>query len=134
MSSVSTPSPLLIQSSDKTPEQVVENLKKIFQEKGILLFALVDHSGEAQKSGLTLPFEQLLIFGDPKTGTFLMQENPLIGLELPLKILIWSDTKGVTQIAYKDPLSLMNAYGIQKNSNILLKMKEALTHLVEKIK
>lgn len=131
---LSNPAPLIIQSSEKSSSEILENLKKIFQTKEITLFALIDHSAEAHKAGLSLEDEQLLIFGDPKTGTFLMQENPAIGIELPLKILIWKDPQGMTQIAYKDPVYFTEAYGIQKNAGILHKMREALASLVEKVK
>ncbi len=114
--------------------QVMENLQRIFQAKGITLFALIDHGAEAHKAGLVLNDEQLLIFGDPKTGTFLMQENPAIGIELPLKILLWKDSEGVTHIAYKDPNHLAEVYGIKKNAGILKKMREALAALIENVK
>lgn len=127
-------SQLIIHSSPLPPAQIVEKLKKIFQAKDITVFALIDHSGEAQKAHLDLRFEQLLIFGDPKTGTFLMQENPAIGIELPLKILIWESLDGRTQIAYKDPTYLAEVYGIKKNSDILQKMSNALATLIDNVK
>lgn len=129
--SVTNSSQLIIHSSPHPPSQILENLKTVFQAKEITIFALIDHSGEAQRAGLDLRYEQLLIFGDPKTGTFLMQENPAIGIELPLKILLWQDSDGVTQIAYKDPNYLAETYGIKKNVAILKKMKEALTALID---
>lgn len=130
----SNSSQLIIHSSPLSPSQILENLKRIFQAKDITLFALIDHSGEAHKAGLDLQYEQLLIFGDPKTGTFLMQENPAIGIELPLKILLWQTPEGITQIAFKDPTYLAEVYGIKKNAGILQKMKDALTTLIDKVK
>lgn len=131
---VSISSQLIIHSSPHPPALILEKLKKIFQAKDIIVFALIDHSGEAHKAGLDLPYEQLLIFGDPKTGTFLMQENPAIGIELPLKILLWENHEGVTQIAYKDPMYLAEVYGIKKNAGILQKMKTALATLIDNVK
>lgn len=125
---------LIIHSTPHSPAQILEKLKKIFQAKNITLFALIDHSGEAHKAGLDLQYEQLLIFGDPKTGTFLMQENPAIGIELPLKILLWQTPEGVTQIAYKDPTYLAEVYEIKKNANVLQKMKDALATLIDNVK
>lgn len=124
---------LVIHSSPHSTEQLVEKLKKILQSKEITLFAFIDHSGEAQKASLSLPKEQLLIFGDPKTGTYLMQENPAIGIELPLKILVWQNAEGVTQVAYKDPLFLAEAYNINKYAEILKKMSEAMANLINKL-
>jgi uncharacterized protein (DUF302 family) len=131
---MSESSPLIIHSSHFSPAQILSNLQKLFQAKGITIFAIIDHSRQAHKAGLDLPEEQLVIFGDPKTGTYLMQENPAIGIELPLKILLWQDSQGVTHIAYKDPQSLAEAYGIKKNAAILEKMKKALDAMIEQIK
>lgn len=129
-----TPSSFIIHSSALTPLQIFEKLKTIFQEKEITLFTLIDHSGEAHKAGLELPYEQLLIFGDPRTGTLLMQENPAIGIELPLKFLLWLNSEGITQIAYKDPGSFAVDYGIKKNAGILQKMRAALDTLIDLVK
>lgn len=122
---------LLIRSSPQSPSQTVDNVKKILQTKAITLFALVDHASEAHKVGMHLAHEQLLIFGDPKIGTFLMQENPLIGIELPLKVLVWQNAEGATQIAYRDPISLGKDYGIEKNAPILKQLSEAMMRLVD---
>lgn len=109
----------------------VKKLESILQAKGVGLFGMVDHSTGAEKAGLKLNEEKLLIFGDPKTGTFLMQENPQIGIELPLKILVWSDQNGKTQIAYKDPLLLQEQYGIVTHAEILKKMHDGLASIVQ---
>lgn len=131
---MSESSPLIIHSIHLSPAQILSNLQKLFQAKGITIFAIIDHSRQAHKAGLDLPEEQLVIFGDPKTGTYLMQENPAIGIELPLKILLWQDSQGVAHLAYKDPLLLAEMYGIKKNVAILEKMKEALDALIEHLK
>lgn len=125
-----TSNSLIVQTSPYSPEKTLENVKAVLQAKGITLFALIDHSAEAQKGGLELRYEQLLIFGDPKTGTYLMQENPAIGIELPLKILIWQTSEGITQIGYKDPLLLAKSYGIKKNIEILEKIGQGLSQLI----
>lgn len=122
--------PLIIQTSPHSPDKTIENVKKILQVKGITLFALIDHSSEAQKAGLELPYERLLIFGDPKAGTYLMQENPAIGIELPLKILVWQSPDGITKIGYKEPLLLAESYGIKKNIEFLKKISEGLSGLI----
>jgi uncharacterized protein (DUF302 family) len=124
----------LVTSSSSLPvEQIVEKFKTIFNAKGITLFAHIDHSEAARKVNLNLQKEQVLIFGDPKTGTALMQENPEIGIELPLKILIWQAPDGLTYIGYKDPIALAELYGIKKNIDILKKMSEGLHQLVNKV-
>lgn len=130
---VKTATTLSIHSTTLSTVQVIENIKKALQSKGITLFATIDHSGEAHKAELDLPFEQLLIFGDPRTGTFLMQENPEIGIELPLKILVWQKSDGTTQIGFKDPVVLGEIYGIRKHADILHKMRDNLSQLIDKI-
>ena len=68
--------------------------------KGIALFALVDHSGEAAKVGMKMRPTKLLIFGNPKAGTPLMQASPSIAIDLPIKILIWEDAAGEVWVSY----------------------------------
>ena len=84
-------------------EQTVEKLKSILQSKGVTLFALVDHSGEAEKVGMGMRPTKLLIFGSPKAGTPLMLAAPSIALDLPLKILVWEDDAGNVWISYNSP-------------------------------
>src|SRR3984885_10807902 len=80
--------------------ETVESLTRILREKGITLFALVDHSGEAEKVGMKMPPTKLLIFGSPKGGTPLMLASPTIALDLPLKILVWEDDQGKVWVSY----------------------------------
>jgi uncharacterized protein (DUF302 family) len=81
----------------------VEKLKEILQSKGVALFALVDHSGEAAKVGMKMPPTKLLIFGNPRAGTPLMLAAPSIAIDLPLKILVWEDVQGKVWISYNSP-------------------------------
>ena len=87
-------------SSNHSVDQTVENLKEILGQKGVQLFALIDHSGEAEKVGLQMRPTKLLIFGDPKAGTPLMLASPRCAIDLPLKILVWKDDRGTTQLTY----------------------------------
>ncbi|HXY48248.1 MAG TPA: DUF302 domain-containing protein [Terriglobales bacterium] len=84
-------------------EQTVEKLKSVLQSKGVTLFALVDHSGEAEKVGMGMRPTKLLIFGSPKAGTPLMLAAPSIAIDLPLKILVWEDDAGKVWISYNSP-------------------------------
>jgi uncharacterized protein (DUF302 family)/uncharacterized membrane protein YidH (DUF202 family) len=90
------------QSVDKT----VDTLQSILREKGIKLFALVDHSGEAKAAGLQMRPTKLLIFGSPKAGTPLMLAAPSIAIDLPLKLLVWEDSSGKAWISYNSPAYL----------------------------
>jgi uncharacterized protein (DUF302 family) len=80
--------------SNHSVDETVEKLKGILQAKGVTLFALVDHSGEAAKVGMKMRPTKLLIFGNPKGGTPVMLAAPTIAIDLPLKILIWEDAQG----------------------------------------
>jgi putative membrane protein len=80
--------------SNHSVNQTVEKLKNILQSKGVTLFALVNHSGEAEKVGMRMRPTKLMIFGSPKAGTPLMLAAPSSAIDLPLKILIWADGRG----------------------------------------
>jgi len=84
-------------------DQTVAKLEGILQAKGVKLFAVVDHSGEAAKAGMTMPPTRLLIFGNPKAGTPLMLASPGIAIDLPLKILVSEDPSGKVWISYNAP-------------------------------
>jgi uncharacterized protein (DUF302 family)/uncharacterized membrane protein YidH (DUF202 family) len=86
--------------SKHTVDQTVANLEAILQAKGVKLFALVDHSGEAERAGMQMRPTKLLIFGSPKAGTPLMVASPGIALDLPLKILVWEDAQNKVQVSY----------------------------------
>ncbi|HEY1424063.1 MAG TPA: DUF302 domain-containing protein [Candidatus Acidoferrum sp.] len=98
--------------SNHTVDQTVEKLKNILQAKGVTLFALVDHSGEAEKVGMKMRPTKLLIFGNPKSGTPLMLAVPSIAIDLPLKILVWEDALGKVWISYNSPNYLKERHGL----------------------
>jgi len=98
-----TPSPdngIVTIAAHHSVQQTVEKLEGILKTKGVKLFVLVDHSGEAEKVGLKMPPTKLLIFGNPKAGTPLMLASPSMALDLPMKILVWEDTSGKVWISY----------------------------------
>ena len=93
-------------------DETVERLKAILDSKGVTLFALVDHSGEAEKVSMKMPPTKLLIFGSPKAGTPLMLAAPSIAIDLPLKILVWEDTSGKVWISWNSPEYLRDRHNI----------------------
>ena len=99
-------------ASHHSVDETVEKLKGILQAKGVTLFALVDHSGEAEKVGMTMPPTKLLIFGSPKAGTPLMQASPSIAIDLPLKILVAQDEQGKVWISFNSPEYLQERHGL----------------------
>lgn len=94
---------LLSKASRHSVDQTVDRLKAVLREKGVTLFALIDHSGEAAKVGLKMPPTKLLIFGSPKAGTPLMLAAPSTAIDLPLKMLVWEDPLGKVWMTYNDP-------------------------------
>jgi uncharacterized protein (DUF302 family) len=88
------------ETGNHSVEQTVERLKNILKFKGITLFALVDHSGEEEKVGMSMLPTKLLIFGSPNAGTPLMLAAPSTAIDLHLKILIWEDSKGKVCVSY----------------------------------
>jgi len=92
--------------------ETVERLKEILQAKGITLFALVDHSGEAEKAGMKMRPTKLLIFGSPKAGTPIMLAAPSIAIDLPLKILVWEDENGSVWTSYNSAEYLQKRHGV----------------------
>jgi uncharacterized protein (DUF302 family) len=92
--------------------KTIERLQTLLKERGILVFAHIDFSGDAARAGLAMRPEQMLIFGNPKAGTPLMVEAPVAGLDLPLKVLVWEDTEGKSWIAYNDPQFIVRRHGL----------------------
>src|ERR1700736_6553463 len=98
--------------SQHSVDETVERLKNILQEKGVKLFALIDHSGEAEKAGLQMRPTKLLIFGRPKGGTPLMVAAPSIAIDLPLKLLVAEDAEGKVWISYNSPQYLQSRHDL----------------------
>ncbi len=109
---LSTGSGIINKPSNHSVDETVEKLKHILQAKGVSLFALIDHSGEAQKVGIKMRPTKLLIFGSPKAGTPMMLAAPSSALDLPLKILIWEDIQGKVWVSYNSPEYLRERHGI----------------------
>jgi uncharacterized protein (DUF302 family) len=93
-------------------DETVEKLESILNAKGIAIFALIDHSGEAEKAGLKMRPTKLLIFGNPKAGTPLMIAAPGIAIDLPLKILVWEDRDATVWVSYNSPEYLQSRHGL----------------------
>jgi uncharacterized protein (DUF302 family) len=98
--------------SNHSVDETVERLKGILQAKGVTLFALVDHSGEAEKIGMKMRPTKLLIFGNPKGGTPLMLAAPSSAIDLPLKILVWEDANEKVWISYNSLTYLKERHGL----------------------
>jgi uncharacterized protein (DUF302 family) len=93
-------------------EQTVSRLESMLKDKGMTIFGKIDHAAQARQAGMQLAPSTLLIFGNPKGGTPIMQAAPTAGLDLPLKALVWQDAQGRSWISYNSPDYLQNRYEI----------------------
>ena len=98
-------------------DETVDKLRTMLKSKGVTLFALVDHSGEAEKVGMKMPSTKLLIFGNPKGGTPLMLAAPSAAIDLPLKILVAEDAQGKVWISYNSADYLKDRHGFAGKSS-----------------
>jgi uncharacterized protein (DUF302 family) len=113
-------------------DETVARLQALLQEKGIKLFCLVDHSGEAAAAGLTMRPTKLLIFGNPHAGTPIMVAAPSAALDLPLKILVAETETGKTLIFWNDPAWLMERHYFPEELAINLAAAQALAEAAVK--
>jgi uncharacterized protein (DUF302 family) len=110
-----TPAPgngLITKPSAHSVDETVEALLSALRARGVSLFALVDHGGEAAKVGLSMPPTKLLIFGSPKAGTPLMLAAPTCAIDLPLKILVWQDAGGEVWVTFNSSAYLAERHGL----------------------
>jgi uncharacterized protein (DUF302 family) len=98
-------------ASHHSVDETVTRLEALLKEKGVKLFCIVDHSGEAEAVGLSMPATRLLIFGSPKAGTPIMLAAPTAALDLPLKILVAETADGTVQLSWNDPAWLQSRHG-----------------------
>jgi uncharacterized protein (DUF302 family) len=96
--------------SNHSVDETVQRLQDIIHSRGLTLFALVDHSGEAETVGMQMRPTKLLIFGSPKAGTPLMLAAPSVAIDLPLKILVWQDGAGKVLVSYNSPAYLQERH------------------------
>ena len=115
------------------PKETLDRLESEVKAKGLTVFARIDHAAGAAAVGMTLLPTAVLIFGNAKGCTPLMQANQLIGLDLPLKVLVWQDTSGKTWLSYLDPAKLAERYGLSAQTAIAVEnLAGALRGLTQK--
>jgi uncharacterized protein (DUF302 family) len=103
---------IINKQSSHSVQDTVTRLEGILKTKGITLFALIDHSGEAEKVGMAMRPTKLLIFGNPKAGTPLMTAAPTVAIDLPMKILVWEDAEDKVWISYNSTEYLQERHGL----------------------
>jgi uncharacterized protein (DUF302 family) len=117
---------VIVVTSANDVKTTMDKLEKILTSKGITVFARINHAHGAKSIGQSLPPMELLVFGNPKLGTPLMQKNQQMGLDLPLKALVYEAEDGKTYIAYTDPAFLSKRYGVTEPAKVFETMTGAL--------
>jgi uncharacterized protein (DUF302 family) len=125
-----TPDGLITVESTLDAVHTIHRLEAALAAKGVTLFAKVDHAANAAGVGLPLGPTTVLIFGNAQAGTKLMQIDQRIGIDLPLKVLVWTDAAGKTWVSYSDPVWIAARYGItSEDAAVLIGMKGMLAGL-----
>jgi uncharacterized protein (DUF302 family) len=109
---------IIVKESQCSVDKTVENLQKIIKDKGLSIFATIDHQANAKAVDMNMSQAKLIIFGNPKLGTLLMQQNTQIGLDLPLKILVYKDKDSKVKFAYRDGTWLSNNHTLDAPKKI----------------
>lgn len=125
------PQGLRVKQSAHTVAATAERMRAQLQAKGITLVADVDHAAAAARADLPLRPTRLLIFGNPKLGTPLMQSAQSVGIDLPLKVLIWEDETGAVWLGYNDPAWILARHGIDGHAALAAKMSKALAGMTD---
>ncbi|MEO1207198.1 MAG: DUF302 domain-containing protein [Pseudomonadota bacterium] len=123
---------LITKKSSVSVPETLNRLEKALTTKGIKIFARVDHSAGGKSVDLELPPTELLIFGNPKLGTPLMQSARAIGIDLPMKALAWQDADGTVYLSYNNPDALKARHAIADRDAVFAKMTKALDAMTNK--
>lgn len=123
---------LIVKPSAYSVIETIDRLEAALDEKDITVFARIDHAEGAQRVEAKLPPTELILFGNPRLGTPLMQSAPEIGLDLPLKALAWQDEAGEVWLAYNDPGWLVARHGITDKDEIVQTMTGALDQMTDR--
>jgi uncharacterized protein (DUF302 family) len=108
------------------PRETAERLVDAVESRGMTVFSRIDHATAAHAVGLALRPTEVIVFGDPRAGTLLMQSVQTLGLDLPLRALIWEDASGATQLSYEDPAALAPRHGSGKAVAVIAKIRALL--------
>jgi len=109
------------------PKETMDRLQAEIRAQGMTVFARIDHAAGAADVGLTLPPTELIVFGNARGGTPLMQSVQTVGIDLPLKALVWEDTAGTTWISYNEPGWIAQRHSVASAEPVVSKMAAALS-------
>ncbi len=124
---------LVVKTSSHSVSVTLDKIAAALEKNGITIFARVDHAAGAKKAGMTLAPTELLIFGNPKLGTPLMQSNRTIGIDLPVKVLAWQEDDGTVKVAYTAPAALAKRHHIESQEKVIALMTKALDALTDNV-
>jgi uncharacterized protein (DUF302 family) len=119
---------VIVKRSLSAHAETVRSLVEAIERRGLTVFARIDHAAAAREVGLELAEEEVVLFGSPRSGTPLMQSDRQIGIELPLRMLIWRDGEDVL-LAYRDPRELADTYDVAEHRPTLEQMAALLEEL-----
>jgi|SRR2546421_9084339 uncharacterized protein (DUF302 family) len=119
---------VIVKRSDSGYRQTVGRLSEAIERRGLTVFGRIDHAAAAREVGLELADEEVVVFGNPRAGTPLMESDPRIGLELPLRMLVWVDAEGVL-LGYRDPRELAADYDVAQGKATLDQMATLLAEV-----
>ncbi|SRR6266496_2987707 len=114
------------------PKETIDRLEAEIRAQGMTVFARIDHAAGAAEVGLTLPPTELIIFGNARGGTPLMQSVQTVGIDLPLKALVWEDTAGTTWLSYNEPGWIVQRHSVANAEQVVSKMAAALSEMSRK--
>jgi len=122
---------IIVKNSECSVFETVSNIKHILRKKGLTVFATINHSGNAKMVGMKLNESVMVVFGNPKAGTKLMQQDMRVGLDLPLRILVYKDKDSQVKMAYRDATWLKNKH-ILKAPKIITKVNKGMDNITTK--
>jgi uncharacterized protein (DUF302 family) len=119
---------VIVKASASDYAETVRSLTEAIERRGLTVFARIDHAAAAREVGLELADEEVVLFGNPRSGTPLMRSDPLIGIELPLRMLVWRQGQEVL-LGYRDPRELISHYDVAQHRSTLEQMATLLDEL-----
>ena len=124
------PEGVIIRESKYSVKETIDRLKQFLQQHGATIYARIDQQAEVQKTGQAIPPLEFIMFGNPKAGGVLMAQNPLVALDLPLKIIAWEDNQKKTWIAYNDAGYIEERYDLLHTESSPLNLDPIITSVL----
>jgi uncharacterized protein (DUF302 family) len=121
---------ILIRRSNVSVKETIDRFEEFLIKRGAIIYARIDQKAEALKAGLDLLPLEYLLFGNPVKGAQLMQTNPLIALDLPLKLIVWTDGEGKTWVAFNDGLFISSRYDMLMDQDSPLNLDPLVSHVL----